>query len=117
VVALLAVEAGGDGAHPAAVRPPGADAVTAFTAPVAAAEAAGFALVAPTLHVTVTEPFHLATQLAALDHASLGRAGWVVGADNRAAAYATIGGVPLSPPELRREIADIIDVARQLWDS
>ncbi|WP_127508507.1 LLM class flavin-dependent oxidoreductase [Actinoplanes solisilvae] len=37
---------------------------------------------APQLHVTVTEPFHLATQLASLDHASLGRAGWVVGAVN-----------------------------------
>jgi alkanesulfonate monooxygenase SsuD/methylene tetrahydromethanopterin reductase-like flavin-dependent oxidoreductase (luciferase family) len=72
---------------------------------------------APTLHVTVTEPFHLATQLAALDHASLGRGGWVVGAGNSPAAYATIGGRPLTGPELRTEIADVIDVARRLWDS
>ncbi|MBL7252790.1 LLM class flavin-dependent oxidoreductase [Paractinoplanes lichenicola] len=73
---------------------------------------------APTLHATVTEPFHLATQLASLDHASLGRAGWVVGAANSAAAHATIGGTPLAEPDgLRRELADVIEVARQLWDS
>jgi alkanesulfonate monooxygenase SsuD/methylene tetrahydromethanopterin reductase-like flavin-dependent oxidoreductase (luciferase family) len=72
---------------------------------------------APTLHVTVTEPFHLATQLASLDHASLGRAGWVVGAENSAAALTTIGGRPLGEDDLRSEIADVIDVARQLWDS
>ncbi|GIM95405.1 LLM class flavin-dependent oxidoreductase [Paractinoplanes toevensis] len=72
---------------------------------------------APTLHVTTTEPFHLATQLASLDHASLGRAAWVVGADNSAAALATVGGTPLGDDELRQEIADVITVARQLWDS
>ncbi len=72
---------------------------------------------ATTLHATVTEPFHLATQLASLDHVSLGRAGWVVGAENSAAALATIGGHPLTAPELRREVADVIEVARQLWDS
>jgi alkanesulfonate monooxygenase SsuD/methylene tetrahydromethanopterin reductase-like flavin-dependent oxidoreductase (luciferase family) len=32
------------------------------------------------LHVVVTEPFHVATQLASLDHASKGRGAWVVGA-------------------------------------
>jgi alkanesulfonate monooxygenase SsuD/methylene tetrahydromethanopterin reductase-like flavin-dependent oxidoreductase (luciferase family) len=32
----------------------------------------------PTLHVTTTEPFHLATQLASLDHTSRGRAAWDV---------------------------------------
>jgi alkanesulfonate monooxygenase SsuD/methylene tetrahydromethanopterin reductase-like flavin-dependent oxidoreductase (luciferase family) len=72
---------------------------------------------APTLQTTVTEPFHLATQLASLDHASLGRGGWVVGADNSAATSATIGAKPLAEPELRQEVADVIDVARQLWDS
>jgi alkanesulfonate monooxygenase SsuD/methylene tetrahydromethanopterin reductase-like flavin-dependent oxidoreductase (luciferase family) len=72
---------------------------------------------APTLHATLTEPFHLATQLASLDHASLGRGGWVVGAANDAAAHATIGSTPLDDAGLRREVADVIDVARQLWDS
>ncbi|GIJ57365.1 LLM class flavin-dependent oxidoreductase [Virgisporangium aurantiacum] len=72
---------------------------------------------APTLHVTVTEPFHLATQLASLDHASLGRAAWVIGAENSAAALATVGDRPLDDAGLRREIADVVDVARALWDS
>ncbi|BCJ48195.1 hypothetical protein GCM10010168_25550 [Actinoplanes ianthinogenes] len=72
---------------------------------------------APTLHATVTEPFHLATQLASLDHASLGRGGWVVGADHDAAAFATVGLPRLDGPELRRELTDVIDVARLLWDS
>lgn len=72
---------------------------------------------APTLHATTTEPFHLATQLASLDHASRGRAGWVVGAANGAADLATIGARPHPPDALRREVADVIDVARLLWDS
>ncbi|MEV4345794.1 LLM class flavin-dependent oxidoreductase [Actinoplanes sp. NPDC049596] len=70
---------------------------------------------APTLHPALTEPFHLATQLAALDHASQGRGAWVVGTENSAAAQATIGGTPVS--DLEQEIADVIDVARLLWDS
>ncbi|GIF05224.1 LLM class flavin-dependent oxidoreductase [Actinoplanes siamensis] len=72
---------------------------------------------APNLHVTVTEPFHLATQVASLDHASLGRGAWVVGAESSPAAYATVGIPPLAGPDLRQEIADVIDVARRLWDS
>ncbi|WNI14838.1 LLM class flavin-dependent oxidoreductase [Actinacidiphila sp. ITFR-21] len=72
---------------------------------------------APTLHATVTEPFHLATQLASLDHASNGRAAWIVGAANDADAHATIGREPLTAEALRREVADVIDTARALWDS
>ncbi|MFI5907931.1 LLM class flavin-dependent oxidoreductase [Dactylosporangium sp. NPDC051541] len=68
---------------------------------------------APTLHTTTTEPFHLATQLASLDHASLGRAGWVVGATTDPAALATVGRTAVDPAE----VADVVDVARQLWDS
>ncbi|MFC4068414.1 LLM class flavin-dependent oxidoreductase [Actinoplanes subglobosus] len=71
----------------------------------------------PQLHVTVTEPFHLATQLASLDHASQGRAGWLVGADNSPAAYATVGEPRLDDGDLHRETTDVIDVARLLWDS
>ncbi|MFC1433827.1 LLM class flavin-dependent oxidoreductase [Streptacidiphilus sp. N1-3] len=158
-VLRLALEADGDGAHPAARRhsgrPPGA-ALTAgaLRAVVAAAEAAGFDLLtlddsplppsagpdapgrveagtraafvstltdriglAPTLQVTTTEPFHLATQLASLDHAANGRAGWLVGAANGEDDLATIGAQPLGPDELRREVADVIDTARALWDS
>ncbi|SNY65362.1 LLM class flavin-dependent oxidoreductase [Paractinoplanes atraurantiacus] len=136
----LALEIDGAGSHP------GARGGLPDTEAVAVAEAAGFALItindsplspspeagvrashlarrtrriglAPTLHPALTEPFHLATQLAALDHASQGRGAWVVGAENSAAAHATIGGKPLSDDALRREISDVIDVARLLWDS
>jgi alkanesulfonate monooxygenase SsuD/methylene tetrahydromethanopterin reductase-like flavin-dependent oxidoreductase (luciferase family) len=72
---------------------------------------------APTLHVTTTEPFHLATQLASLDHASHGRAAWVVGAANDGPARATIGAAPLDHAARSREVRDVIDVVRALWDS
>ncbi|MER5676195.1 MULTISPECIES: LLM class flavin-dependent oxidoreductase [Streptomyces] len=72
---------------------------------------------APTLHVATTEPFHLATQLASLDHASHGRAGWVVGAAAGDDDLATVGGVALTGTALARETADVIDAARALWDS
>jgi alkanesulfonate monooxygenase SsuD/methylene tetrahydromethanopterin reductase-like flavin-dependent oxidoreductase (luciferase family) len=146
---LLAVEAGGAGAHPAAggaVDTPGREALRQAATD---AERAGFAFLtlgdqpvpaaggaveggvraaylsqltsriglAPTLHVTTTEPFHLATQLASLDHASHGRAAWVVGAANDAAARATIGAQPLDDAAWQQEIRDVIDVARALWDS
>ncbi|WP_433223256.1 LLM class flavin-dependent oxidoreductase [Dactylosporangium sp. CS-047395] len=68
---------------------------------------------APTLHTSTTEPFHLATQLASLDHASLGRAGWVVGATTDPAALATVGRSGVDPAE----VADVVEVARGLWDS
>ncbi|MFF5079189.1 LLM class flavin-dependent oxidoreductase [Actinoplanes sp. NPDC000266] len=136
----LALEIDGAGSHP------GARGGLPDTEAAAVAEAAGFALItindspltrsaeagvrasylarrtrrvglAPTLHPALTEPFHLATQLAALDHASQGRGAWVVGAENSAAAHATIGSKPLAGDVLRQEIADVIDVARLLWDS
>ncbi|MFE9249082.1 LLM class flavin-dependent oxidoreductase [Streptomyces sp. NPDC007088] len=155
----LALEADGDGAHPAAWRhsgrPPRAVlSPGAVREVVRTAEDAGFSLVtfadaplppeagrgaagrleagtrasyvstltdriglAPTLHVTTTEPFHLATQLASLDHASHGRAGWVVGAAAGEDDLATVGEEPLTAAEVLQETADVIDTARALWDS
>ncbi|GGM49771.1 LLM class flavin-dependent oxidoreductase [Dactylosporangium sucinum] len=72
---------------------------------------------APALPVTTTEPFHLATQLASLDHASGGRAAWLVAAPNGADELATVGRTPLDAAGLRREAEDVIRVARLLWDS
>ncbi len=72
---------------------------------------------APVLHTTTTEPFHLATQLASLDHASQGRAAWVVGAAADAEALATVGAAPLIGDARRQEIADVVVTARLLWDS
>ncbi|MEV8212971.1 LLM class flavin-dependent oxidoreductase [Leifsonia sp. NPDC077715] len=59
-----------------------------------------------------TEPFHVATQLASLDYAARGRAGWVVGADDDAGTASLYGrvGQPARP-------ADAVEVARRLWDS
>jgi alkanesulfonate monooxygenase SsuD/methylene tetrahydromethanopterin reductase-like flavin-dependent oxidoreductase (luciferase family) len=157
---LLAVEADGAGAHPAAWRHPGSPAAALdpsfvldprlIRETVTIAEKAGFAFavfgdapvpppagarieagvraaylsqltrrigLAPTLHVTTTEPFHLATQLASLDYASHGRAAWVVGAANDGPARATIGAAPLDDGARSQEVRDVIDVARALWDS
>jgi alkanesulfonate monooxygenase SsuD/methylene tetrahydromethanopterin reductase-like flavin-dependent oxidoreductase (luciferase family) len=72
---------------------------------------------APTLHVTTTEPFHLATQLASLDWATHGRGAWLVGAANDAPSRATIGEQPLSEEQLHQEIVDVVEIARSLWDS
>ena len=72
---------------------------------------------APTANVTTAEPFHLAAQLASLDHASRGRAAWVVGADGSAEALATVGGSRLDPDALHHEVADVVEVVRRLWDS
>ncbi|MFD0331791.1 LLM class flavin-dependent oxidoreductase [Streptacidiphilus monticola] len=138
---VLALELGG-GAHPAAPR----DAARPVRAWAAAAEAAGYTLatlsdsplhpgpeagvtaahlalatdrigLAPTLHATTTEPFHLATQLASLDHASHGRGAWIVGATNGADDLATIGRTPLTAQALRQETGDVVRTARALWDS
>ncbi|MFK0174027.1 LLM class flavin-dependent oxidoreductase [Streptomyces sp. NPDC090306] len=157
----LALEADGDGAHPAAARHPGRSAGAGLTPrgvreAAASAEEAGYALLtladaplppatgpaagpagrieagsraafltlatdrlglAPTLHTTTTEPFHLATQLASLDHASNGRAAWLVGAADDSGSLATVGRAPLSPEKTRREVADVVETARALWDS
>jgi alkanesulfonate monooxygenase SsuD/methylene tetrahydromethanopterin reductase-like flavin-dependent oxidoreductase (luciferase family) len=151
---LLAVEADGDGAHPAAWRYPDASGTAldprSVKETVTAAERAGFAFatfgdgpvpppagarieagvraaylsqltrcigLAPMLHVTTAEPFHLATQLASLDHASHGRAAWVLGAANDGPARATIGAAPFDNAAKSQEVRDVIDVARALWDS
>lgn len=72
---------------------------------------------APQLHVTTTEPFHLATQLASLDHHSKGRGAWLVGAANDPAALQTVGATPLDDETLQQEVRDVIAVTRLLWDS
>jgi alkanesulfonate monooxygenase SsuD/methylene tetrahydromethanopterin reductase-like flavin-dependent oxidoreductase (luciferase family) len=72
---------------------------------------------AATSNVTTAEPFHLAAQLASLDHASHGRAAWLVGADGSAEALATVGGPRLDLAALHREVADVVEVVRRLWDS
>ncbi|SFO96380.1 LLM class flavin-dependent oxidoreductase [Amycolatopsis rubida] len=70
---------------------------------------------APTSHVLTAEPFHLAAQLASLDHATHGRAAWIVGAAATPEALATVGRA--EPDDLRHEVADVVEAVRRLWDS
>ncbi|MER6400330.1 LLM class flavin-dependent oxidoreductase [Kitasatospora sp. NPDC001603] len=87
----------------------------------------------PTTNVTHTEPFHLATAIATLDHAARGRAGWRPQIASRASDAAHFGrrttpqltDDDIRDPELiaKRlrplfaEAADVVEVARRLWDS
>ncbi len=86
----------------------------------------------PTVTVTHTEPFHVSTQLATLDHLSTGRAGWRAQVSGRAGEAAHFGRrtfpdldlARLQEPaaqaflaELFAEAADHIEVVRRLWDS
>ncbi|GLZ43134.1 LLM class flavin-dependent oxidoreductase [Actinokineospora sp. NBRC 105648] len=65
----------------------------------------------PAVPTATTEPFHVAAQLASLDHASRGRAAWVV-TGSTAEELATVGTT--GPPG---EAADVVRVVRALWDS
>ncbi|MBH0779553.1 LLM class flavin-dependent oxidoreductase [Nocardia bovistercoris] len=72
----------------------------------------------PAVATTYAEPFHTASQIASLDYAARGRAGWLAEptADPRAAA--TWGRPTVTAPtDLAREQRDSIEVARRLWDS
>ncbi len=87
----------------------------------------------PTTNVTHTEPFHLATGIASLDHASLGRAGWRPQITSRAADAAHFGrrttpqltdedvtDSELIAARLRGlfdEAHEVVEAVRRLWDS
>ncbi|MFC5744310.1 LLM class flavin-dependent oxidoreductase [Actinomadura rugatobispora] len=106
-----------DGPLPPSGGPNAAGRLEAGTRAAFAATVTGRIGLAPTLHATTTEPFHTATQLASLDHASRGRAAWIVGAAADPDAFATIGAEPPAPEALRREVLDVVEVSRLLWDS
>ncbi|MEU7817019.1 LLM class flavin-dependent oxidoreductase [Pseudonocardia sp. NPDC049154] len=92
---------------------------------IGAVERAAFAAVhtsvlglAPVVSTTYSEPFHVSSQLASLDFAATGRAGWLVGATDDAAAARALGRpVVEGGAALRREARDAVRVARDLWDS
>ncbi|BCJ46451.1 putative FMNH2-utilizing oxygenase [Actinoplanes ianthinogenes] len=72
----------------------------------------------PVATTTHTEPFHLSTALATLDHVSNGRAGWQVRVSTDPAEAALLGRrAPLERDELFAEAADAVEVVRRLWDS
>ncbi|MFG1914845.1 LLM class flavin-dependent oxidoreductase [Micromonospora sp. NPDC048898] len=86
----------------------------------------------PTTSTTHTEPFHVSTAIATLDHVSGGRAGWRPRISARRAEAGHFGRrdvPPLNParldePEVVRLVGDLIaeagdavEVIRRLWDS
>ncbi|WP_371582611.1 LLM class flavin-dependent oxidoreductase [Streptomyces sp. NBC_01314] len=74
--------------------------------------------VAPVVPLTYAEPFHVSSQLASLDHISVGRAGWVVGEETQPEA-ARAWGRPLVEGAAARasESRDGVAAVRALWDS
>ncbi|MEJ2866841.1 LLM class flavin-dependent oxidoreductase [Actinomycetospora sp. OC33-EN08] len=78
----------------------------------ATTSAIGLVPVVPTVHA---EPFHVSNQLSSLDHASLGRAGWLVGTRSTGTRTAALG-LP-ADPDPAAEAADVIEAVRRLWDS
>jgi alkanesulfonate monooxygenase SsuD/methylene tetrahydromethanopterin reductase-like flavin-dependent oxidoreductase (luciferase family) len=74
--------------------------------------------IAPVVSTTLTEPFHVSTQVATIDFVSRGRAGWLaaVSPSHWEAAHAGRRGLP-SREVLRAEGAEYVDVVRRLWDS
>ena len=85
----------------------------------------------PTVTTTHTEPFHVSTAIATLDHISGGRAGWrpqVSGRPHEAAHFGRRVIPPFDPANqdaasaevlqsLFDEAADSVEVVRALWDS
>ncbi|MGC5247399.1 NtaA/DmoA family FMN-dependent monooxygenase [Gordonia sp. DT219] len=71
-----------------------------------------------TINATFNEPFELARQFASLDHLSGGRAGWnlVTSSDAFTGENFRRGGY-LSYTERYERAAELLDVARTLWDS
>ncbi|MET7948451.1 LLM class flavin-dependent oxidoreductase [Micromonospora sp. NPDC005324] len=86
----------------------------------------------PTTSTTHTEPFHLSTAIATLDHISGGRAGWRPRVSARRAEAGHFGRRDIPPLDLARldepeavrvvgdlfaEAGDAVEVVRRLWDS
>ena len=74
--------------------------------------------IAPVVTTTLTEPFHVSTQIATIDYVSGGRAAWLarVAPSHWEAAHAGRRGLP-SREVLRAEAAEHVEVVRRLWDS
>lgn len=101
------------------IRPPAAGPAGRVDAPTRASFVAPITStlgLVPTVATTYAEPFHTASQLATLDYASRGRAGWLATQDPAAAA--TWGRPAVTGPDaLAVEQRDSVEVARRLWDS
>jgi alkanesulfonate monooxygenase SsuD/methylene tetrahydromethanopterin reductase-like flavin-dependent oxidoreductase (luciferase family) len=71
----------------------------------------------PVVQAVYSEPFHVATQLASLDHASAGRAGWIVGTDPDPRIAEAYGRPAVDARRAADDVRDALEVARRLWDS
>jgi alkanesulfonate monooxygenase SsuD/methylene tetrahydromethanopterin reductase-like flavin-dependent oxidoreductase (luciferase family) len=72
----------------------------------------------PVITTTHTEPFHVASITATLDHISRGRAGWQPRVSVRPEEADLVGARPApSGDEAFAEAAEVVDVVRRLWDS
>lgn len=71
--------------------------------------------IAPVVSTTYTEPFHVSSQLASLDHISVGRAGWVVATSPTVDTARAWDRAPVD--DVAREARDSVRVVRDLWDS
>ncbi len=69
----------------------------------------------PQVPTTYPEPFHVAAQLASLDIAATGRAGWIPSLTREAGAADAYGRPAVE--DLEREARDVVQVVRDLWDS
>ena len=69
--------------------------------------------------VEVAEPFHVARVFATLDHLSAGRTGWIAGLAGRTETDGRFqrADLPYDGPDAMARQIELIDVARQLWDS
>jgi alkanesulfonate monooxygenase SsuD/methylene tetrahydromethanopterin reductase-like flavin-dependent oxidoreductase (luciferase family) len=67
----------------------------------------------------VAEPFHVARVFATLDHLAGGRTGWIAGLAGAAALAGRFQrlDLPTSGADADARMVELIDVARQLWDS
>jgi alkanesulfonate monooxygenase SsuD/methylene tetrahydromethanopterin reductase-like flavin-dependent oxidoreductase (luciferase family) len=67
----------------------------------------------------VAEPYHVARVFATLDHLASGRTGWIAGLDGSAelAGRFQHPGLPGNANDAAEREIELIDVARQLWDS
>jgi alkanesulfonate monooxygenase SsuD/methylene tetrahydromethanopterin reductase-like flavin-dependent oxidoreductase (luciferase family) len=71
----------------------------------------------PVAHSVYSEPFHVATQLATVDFASYGRAGWIIGVDADPRIAVEYGRDAVGPELAAAVATDAVEVARRLWDS
>ena len=67
----------------------------------------------------VAEPFHVARVFATLDHLASGRTGWITGLEGREELGGRCGNTsfPTVEEDAAARLVELIDVARQLWDS